>query len=379
MNIVFDVQFGALIVGIVAINLIIAYFGVSAFSNLKQQVKALEKINEAHEKQLDEAIKEEGDRYLYMALSQAPDEPHRYTLLKKCVDDHDHPIAAILLGTAYRYGVTHNDKRIIEADIEKAVAIYEKFCNPDAFGIFNWHLGFYYRNNLIEKSKKIADKGEREKIAFEYFEKSAEKEFPKAFNSLGMCYMGGHGTSFDPLKGHENYKRARDLGDVYGAITAGSIYEKYYDEEKSDEKKKAAFIDAVECYTTAKDQDSPEGYMRLAMIHEKNLNLISITPKEIASYYLKATHVKNKISAISYYRLGELLLRYGYLQDDKEIRNSLNLDKDDDPVESCYRNSNDIFLKLLKKKPKISEKPYYIEFTEGFERIIGECENSALV
>ena len=72
------------------------------------------------------------------------------------------------------------------------------------------------------------DKGhgveENDKLAFQWYSKSAEQEYAKAEYQVGKCYKNGEGTVKDRAKAVKFFKRAAAQGNADGQLALGKCY-----------------------------------------------------------------------------------------------------------------------------------------------------------
>lgn len=312
---------------------------------------------------------DKGTRLLFMSLCQNYTEPLRITLLKESAFTHHNMISAILLANIYRSGIKQDDKFLITPDLEKAYEVYNKVEKNDQLGISAWELGWIYENNLIPLTQKMTET-DRKNIAYKYYEVSAEKGFPKAYNSLGKFYYNGWGgLDYNYHKAEKYYSKAAELDDIYAIMNYGLLSMKKY----SIQKEEKDLIEAERYFKKAIQYDNTEGYLQLGIIYDIK---ISKNPKyvyESKKYYITAIKmVENQYSADAYYRLGKLINRFEELENDDEILKMLGKMKLKRASIECFNRALEIFSKAEQKNYRLDGdyKKDYEELKKHFKAIL---------
>ena len=313
--------------------------------------------------------KDKGTRLLFMSLCQNYTEPLRITLLRESAFTYHNMISAILLANIYRSGIKQDDKYLITPDLEKAYDVYIKVEKNDQLGISAWELGWIYENNLIPMTQKMAEE-DRMKTAYKYYEMSAEKGFPKAYNSLGKFYYNGWGgLIYDYHKAEKYYSKAAELDDIYAIMNYGLLSMRKYSiqgEEKD-------LIEAERYFKKAIQYDNTEGYLQLGIIYEIKISKNPESLYESKNYYITAIRmVENQYSADAYYRLGKLINRYEELENDDEILKMLGKMKLKRASIECFNRALEIFSKAEQNNYRLDGdyKKDYEELKKHFRAIL---------
>lgn len=306
----------------------------------------------------------EGDRLFLMILSKSLRE-----LLKiigasdKKAIEYNNVISNLMLANLYNIGVKWNGKQLFLQDREKAAEIYIKICEYDPFGVCFWELGRFYEYQLIDAAKTLS-LSECLIVARNYYEKSAEKGYTKAYNSLGkLTYYGYDGEEKNIFKALEYYKIAADSGDIYAIMNLGLInMEQYYNNSN----KKSYLEEAEKYFIKAALYNNSEGLFQLGIIYEiKTADDIKYLNKA-KEYYIRAiltATVENQYSAAAYYKLGNLINNNAILKNDNEIIMALGHRQHQDLVIECFNRSYKLFqtLDLNCEKLKGMYRDCYIE------------------
>lgn len=260
------------------------------------------------------------DRMLLMSLRQPIFEPLKLSLLRKATANN-HVLSALILSNLYYSGIEYKNVCVLKRDIEESAKIYLNIEPYDKYGVSDWMLGWYYENNSIDDAKSMT-KEKRLETAKEYYLMSADKGYPKAFNSIGkFLYYGMGGLKRDYAGAIQNYKKAADNGDVYGIMNCGLASLKHYYQDETDE---ASLDDAERYFSTAAEYNNSEGLLQLGVIYEIRMSKDAKNLGIAKQYYIKAMlNVENQYSATAYYRLGKLINRNKSLSNDEEIVKAL--------------------------------------------------------
>ena len=311
----------------------------------------------------------EGDRLFLMALSQDLNEPLKIGLLEKAAVEHNNILSALVLANLYNSGVEYGGKQLVLKNCEKAAEIYIKMSKYDPFGVCWWELGWFYENQLINDSKSLTN-SERLKTAREYYEKSAEKGYAKAYNSLGkFTYYGYGGLDKSFTKAMEYYTKAANLGDIYAIMNCGLIsMDRYYDDPSRIE----CLKEAEKYFIKAALFNNTEGLLQLGTIYEirmiEDVNYLNKSKE----YYVKAIlTVENQSSATAYYKLGKLINNNPDLKKDDKISVALGYRRYQDLAIECFTRAYEIFQTLDLNHGRLDEKyrEYYAELVNIFKNI----------
>jgi len=98
--------------------------------------------------------------------------------------------------------------------------------------------------------------------AFEYYLKSADKDYGPALNDVGLCYGLGKGVAKDLMRAVQYYKRAASKNRPSAWFNLGSCYEQGLGGLPKDSKQ------AIDCYKKAKDLGYGLAEKALARFHQ---------------------------------------------------------------------------------------------------------------
>ncbi len=337
------------VIGLLIILITCVFFVLQEILNLKQNQKNLKQKMEqsfSNSSQSNIPLNEksnEVNHLLLMSLCQSLYEPLKFSLLEKSTVECSNLLSALILADFYNSGVSLDCKNIMPRNREKSAEIYEKFSHIDEYGVCYWELGWFYENNLINSAREL-DELERQKKAKSYYEKSAEKKFPKAYNSLGKFYHYGYGgveKSF--VESMKYYTKAADSDDIYAIMNCGLTCMEEYSKAPT----KSDLLDEAEKYfLKAASYNNAEGLFQLGNVYEIRTKQDKTFLNKAKEYYIKALlSVKNQYGAAAYYRLGKLINKYN-LHSDNDIIFALNLDETQKLSFECFSQAYNIFKKL---------------------------------
>ena len=316
---------------------------------------------------MDNALeKERGCQLFLMSLSQCLHEPLKIGLLEQAVVECNDVLSALVLADIYNSGIEHNGKIIIAANNEKAADIYKKMAKYDSNGVCDWQLGWFYENQTIDEAKSI-NISEALIIAKNYYEKSAEKNYAKAYNSLGkFSYYGLGGSPQDFTQALKFYILAANLGDIYGIMNCGLInMERYY----RDTTNTNALDEAEQYFQKAAIYNNSEGLLQLGIINEIKMIKDPSFLNKAKEYYIKAIQtVENQYSASAYYKLAQLITNYEELKSDSQIIDGLGKRKYNDLKVECLNRAYKIFqdMDINNRQIKGVYKDYYDKIISMF-------------
>lgn len=292
----------------------------------------------------------DGIKLVLMSLTQPLYEPVKIGLLKKAYEKYNNILAALILANIYCSGIEYRGKSYIAKDMNKAAEIYLDVMDIDNFGVSEWQLGWMYENNSISSSD-ILPENERRIKAYEYYERSANKKFPKAYNSIGKYYLYGWGNiKVNFAKCMRCFTRAAENGDVYGIMNCGHInLKEYYKCRNTD------YLNSAEFYfSNASEMKNTEGNLNLGIIYQIRYELNSeddcLLQKSKEYYIMALSNVRNQYSATAYYMLGKLIDNNTKLLDDQSIINALGKCQYSDLVIECFTRSYLIFQEVKSNK-----------------------------
>lgn len=311
----------------------------------------------------------EGDRLFLMAMSQSFYEPLKIGLLEKAVVEHNNILSALVLADLYNSGIERDGKKLVKKSSEKAAEIYLKMCEHDPFGVCYWELGWFYENQLINQAKEL-ELSECLAIARNYYEKSAEKRYPKAYNSLGkFTYYGFGGLNKSFVKAMHYYIKAAELGDIYAIMNCGLIsLDRYYDNPD----KKEWLEEAEKYFIKAALYNNSEGLLQLGIIYEIKMAEDANHLEKAKEYYIKAfLTVENQYSATAYYKLGKLINNHPDLKNDDEIIMALGDRRYQDLAIECLTRAYEIYQNLDLNNERLDSiyKENYLEMVNIFKNM----------
>lgn len=331
---------------------------------LRNQKEILQKENNDKQKEIDKLNdlispenrnRLEGMTLLFMALTQHPAEPLKISMLERAVEK-ENLIAGLILANIYEYGIEKNGEILLEENVEKAFSMYSKVSQFDSYGICNWMIGAYFQNDRIEEAHKH-NENKRLEIAKQYFEKSLEKNFPKAYNSLGGLISGeklGYDRIIDREKMEGYFRKASELGDNYGKINLGNyLLDTYYLTYQANNKEEDLLkhlVSAKKQFEDAATMNSPEAFVKLGMIYLEmyNFNRSQECVLNAQKQFERSISFgRNQFAGAGYFLIGNLLKRYPELADSNSLKSIITFDRFNDLTIECFVRSYEIFNDLL--------------------------------
>ena len=209
----------------------------------------------------------EANVYFVMSLTQNYYEPLRIEYLKAAAK-RKHVFASLILGNLYETGLIYNNREILPKDYDEAQKLYMNIKDIDCFGVSEWLLGWFCEKRLTTEAKGQKEDDTLSQARY-YYECSSNKDFPKAYNSIGKFYeYGWGGLSKNINKNRQNYSTASDMGDIHGSLNCGhSNLNEFLNTGNVD-----LLNSAIEEYKKASEKESVEGWFKLA--YSLSLNLI---------------------------------------------------------------------------------------------------------
>lgn len=382
-SLIISIPLGTLIGGILLLFSIIVWFICFSiqehhqFIILNKTIKNLENEN-AKIANMNTLSNDNGTLYLLMALSQDTYEPLKIKLLKKSATEYKNTLAAIILAGLYKSGLKNNENTILNKNLDAALELYEKVNDCDTFGITDWLIGFSYENNQTSKSKSMTEELRR-KTAMQYYKKSAEKNFPKAENSIGKFYhygwVTGQGNETEAI-GH--FQKAADAGDVYALMNCGhSEIKRYYNSKEI-----GSLYNAQKYYLKASDYDNSEAWLWMGIVSEERAKFENDRENELLimarDYYIKSfLRTENKFSATGLYRLGCLIQNHPKFEKDSCIVDALKAEDSDDLMIKCFSTAYSLFHTLYEQNRIQPDRymKYYDSLKKSFRGIEGSFED----
>lgn len=151
----------------------------------------------------------------------------------------------------YLYGVCHENGWGVEQSEKEAFAWYSKSAEQEYPSAYN-SLGNFYRSGTAVKSDINK--------AFEMYQKGAEGKDAQAMLNLGNCYFYGMGVNKDEQTAVKWWKDAAEAGNAYANSQMGDCYYYGIGVEKNLEK-------AVEYYTIAADKNVSNAQYMLGILY----------------------------------------------------------------------------------------------------------------
>lgn len=351
------------IVILLTIVMSLLYDNLKLIKNEKELNKMIENLQakETNQNTLGlNPMNDKGTRLLLMALCQNYAEPLKIELLEEAYRDNKNVLASFLLADIYRNGIIRDGEYILMPNLKKAYDIYVQIENVDELGVSDWELGWIYENNLLDDINNL-DENNRLETACDYYKKSAEKGFPKAYNSLGKFYEQGlGGIEYDFHEAEKNYAEAARLGDVYAIMNYGLLSMKKYYQDKQDKD----LLLAERYFNKAIRYNNSEGFLQLGIINEIRCDSNDTYLSETKQYYLKAIKtIENQYSATAYMKLGKLINRYAQLENDNEIISLFEIPNTYHLSTECLRKSYEIFHKIEERGGRL-DGDYYEKYKE---------------
>lgn len=318
-----------------------------------------------------------GNNLLFMALTQDPAEPLKVSLLEKAASEHENSMAAIILGSIYEYGIEKNGLILQKGEIDKAIELYKRFAESDVSGVCDWQLGWFAQKEACLDSVGPNRKDELLCEARRHYERSMQKGFPKAKNSIANFMKKGW-AGFEPkrdqMKMISYYIEASQQGDYYAALNSGHYYLEQSKKETETEEKVSMLENARERYAQAAKMNSPEGAVRVSMTELQLYQVTGVKEHLNKAWVAMRNSVKygeNEFSAVGYCLLGNLLSRYPEFQG-TDIFDFLEIDKGTHKVYiECYNRAYAMFVELTSQGKKLSRnsQSYFDLLTKSFEDI----------
>ncbi len=310
---------------------------VSDFTKKQEDLEEIKRILMS-DKKIDK-----GEILFNIAMGVNTYEPTKYHMLEEAAVKYHHVESAIYLANLYYSGLTNGKKIIIDKDYQKAYELYIEAEKFDLTGVAAWNVGWMYEHGTAPNSKK--DDVESEKIAFEYYQKSTSMNYPKAYNSIGKFYTKEKaGLKRDIMKEIECFVKADEGGDPNALLNRAYIYS---EEEQW-------FDNAIECYKTAIEKESPLAHLKFADFLVKNYSHFKkdYSPWEILSLYCKVAKQTNiDVSAKAYYNMGKILNdeKSDFYQFREQVCDKLGLNASNNIQEECSSKAYEILEDLLHK------------------------------
>lgn len=229
----------------------------------------------------------------------------RFSILEKAAKDNHDVYAAATLANLYRCGV------ILSKNPEKALELYQCVKDYDTTGLIYWCIGWMYENDFLGVPNK--------KKALQYYTKSMDLGYAKAYNSVGKFLNYGIECQKDVIRAGEMYLKAAKLGDINAMLNAAFLYEKDKSQVKIAEKN---FLKAIE-------YGSHFGILRLGKLYMDNPDIFNKSTQEVANIIIESINSKGLTlvqEACAYFWLAKILALDNNVNisklSNKEIKNS---------------------------------------------------------
>lgn len=362
-----DVNLGTVLTIILSIVFLLFLFFSYAIQKEKEAEKQIviakkdrEKWEKARRKLNSSSTEDKGESIFNLAIGLDTYEPVKYRLLEEAAMEHNHVLSAIYLGNLYHSGLMKGKRTIIEKNHSKAYELYMHAANFDTTGIALWRLGWMYELGQAPDTSK--DTTENQKFAFDYYKRSSDYGYPKAYNSIGKFQqLGLAGLTKNTVDAHYNYKMADSGGDIFATLNSAYIHAE----------KEESFSSAIDCFERAMSKNSPLAHLKFADFLVENYDYFQkkYSHWDIIEFYCKAIELTTSdISAKAYFNLGKLLQNdiLGFNKYKEKTASRLSLDFDEDIEKACNLKAYDI-LKTLSNQG--------VSFTKSTQKFYEKIKN----
>ena len=284
-----------------------------------------------------EKMNESNKRY-NVAMTLDTFEPAKFKLLDELAEKYHHVYAAMLLGNFYHSGLFNGSVEVIKKDYEKAYYYYSLVEEYDHTGIAAWRMGWMHEKNQIDRH---LSQNEQDEIALKYYQISKDKNFVKAYNSIGKFHNEGRGGLTVNLNDAiYHYRTATIMGDTFSVLNEAYIHAKNPE----------SFSSAIECFNMAIDYGTPIAFLKFGEFIEENIDLLSGTKyaltleKAFDLYCTATTFNKGPVSARAYHKLGKLVDKYpDIILNKEEVINNIFENRSNNLVKDAYKKALEIF------------------------------------
>lgn len=214
------------------------------------------------------------------------------------------------------------------------------------------------KKNQTTKTAQLSEEARLE-IAMKHYKRSKDKNYPKAWNSIGKFYHYGWTVdSKNDVEAIGYYKAGAGRLDVYATINCGHSEMKNYYLSKN----LSNLINAKNYYLDAAEYDTSEAWLWLGIVSEE---LITFHPEnallllaDAKNYYLKSfANTENKYSATGWYMLGCLICNYPILAEDSSLKDFFGSIAVRNWAIECFSSAFNIFQNVYEKE-SVSEDKY---------------------
>lgn len=312
-------------------------------------------VNELHK---DQDRNNKGTQLFNLAMALDTFEPSKFTLLEKASAAGNY-YAGIYLGNIYQSGLKKGDAIIINKDNQKAYSYYEAASKKDPYGIAFWRMGWAYERGHVGTEMKTED---REKMAFQFYERSRDMQYAKAYNSIGKFYNQGRGglrkNQFDAI---EQYGKAEELGDHFATLNKAMILAKMENYDEAEEFFKKAII-----------TNSPGAYTAFASFIQSNREHFKTYSDEmILDLYSQAALIKNSnVAAKAFYEIADFICGHPNVINKDSLSIKLFGTIEEEFILSCRLKAYEILLNNLKAGIRFTPRDF--EFSIKIAKALGK-------
>ncbi|MBQ8502950.1 MAG: sel1 repeat family protein [Clostridia bacterium] len=318
--------------------------------------KALAEVKEEAEKYKglidtlnNKEMLDEGNRLFCIAMALDTFEPNKFKLLAEAAEKFHNLYAGLYIANIYHSGLSNGNIEIVKKDYDKAYYYYNLVVDYDYAGVVAWRIGWMHERKQIDLG---LSKEERLKEAFKYYEIAKEKNYVKAYNSIGKFYQKGWGVKKNLNEAIYYFRQATKMGDTFSILN-----EAYIHAENPE-----TFELAIDCFNDAIQQNVPLAYLKFGEFLEQNLdyflkNKYNFDAKYVFDLYYTVTSINNgPICARAYYSLGNLISKYPdtIISKRKEIEELFG-SAPIDFVNASYKRALEVFEYNIKKNIKLSD------------------------
>lgn len=280
----------------------------------------------------------ESNKLYNVAMTLDTFEPAKFKLLDELAEKYHHVHAAMIIANFYHSGLFNGSVEVIKKDYEKAYYYYNLVEEYDPTGIVAWRMGWMHEKNQIDRH---LSQNEQDEIARRYYEISKDKNFVKAYNSIGKFYNMGRGGLKENLnEAIYHYRTATIMGDTFSVLNEAYIHAK----------NPASFDLAIECFNIAIGYRTPIAFLKFGEFIEENIDLLSSSKYELTLekafdlYCTATTFNKGPVSARAYYKLGKLIDKCSDITLNKEeFLNNIFESRSSNWVNDAYKKAIEIF------------------------------------
>lgn len=354
----------AYVIGVILLIVFIFIFFISYIKDVKKILnneidsveEQYEKYNEVVSNLNNKYLMDEGMRLFNIAMALDTFEPNKIKLLSDATEKYHNIYAGMYIGNLFHSGLSNGSVVIVKKDYEKAFYYYNMVADYDYTGAVLWRIGWMYERKQIASD---LSEEERKKKAFEYYKKSEEKNYVKAYNSIGKFYQNGWAVEKNLNEAIYYFRKATKLGDTFSILNEAYIHALNPN----------SFDLAVECFKKAMNEKTPLAYLKFGEFIENNLDYFSKSEYNfnhlyIFDLYRTITEINNgTVSARAFYSIGNLISKFtDIIIDKRDDMQKMFGNVSSDFVTEAYRKAKEIFEYNMRRNVKLSDtdiKIYY--------------------